>query len=81
MELCAHGLATSTINLLDPARADANDAGTTGNLNAGLSASELTTFNTVSPNRFTTRHARSKRGAEMYWVSIRRSRFGSPSSS
>lgn len=67
--LGVHDLATNTINLQDGTRADANVAGAKANFNAGLSISELSTFNSATPDRLAVKHAHSKRNPEKSWGS------------
>jgi hydroxybutyrate-dimer hydrolase len=64
-----HDLATNTVNLQNGVRADAGTAGTTANFNAGLTASELSTYNSAYPNRIAVKHAMSQQNPEKDWGS------------
>ncbi len=63
----AHDLQNDTVPLIDGTRAGATAAGKTAAFNAGLSANDLASFNTASPNRFAFKHAHSGQNAEKDW--------------
>jgi len=62
-----HDLATNTVNLQNGVRADANVAGTSANFNAGLSGSDLSSYNSAYPNRIAVKHAMSQQNPEKDW--------------
>jgi len=62
-----HDLATDTVPLVNGTRAAAATAGTAAAFNAGLSAADLTAFNTATPNRLAFKHAHSGQNAEKSW--------------
>ena len=62
-----HDLQNDTVPLIDGTRTTAAAAGTAAAFNAGLTATELTAFNTASPNRFAFKHAHSGQNAEKDW--------------
>jgi hydroxybutyrate-dimer hydrolase len=63
----AHDLQNDTVPLIDGTRAGATAASKTAAFNAGLSANDLASFNTSSPNRFAFKHAHSGQNAEKDW--------------
>lgn len=62
-----HDLQNDTVPLIDGTRALAATAGKNAAFNAGLTASELSAFNTATPNRFAFKHAHSGQNAEKDW--------------
>ncbi|MDR0215325.1 MAG: D-(-)-3-hydroxybutyrate oligomer hydrolase [Comamonas sp.] len=62
-----HDLMNDTVPLIDGTRSTAAAAGKQAAFNAGLTAGELATFNTATPNRFAFKHAHSGQNAEKDW--------------
>ncbi len=62
-----HDLQNDTVPLMDGTRTTAAAAGKNAAFNAGLTASELSAFNTANPNRFAFKHAHSGQNAEKDW--------------
>lgn len=62
-----HDLQNDTVPLMDGTRTTAAAAGKNASFNAGLTASELSAFNTVTPNRFAFKHAHSGQNSEKDW--------------
>jgi hydroxybutyrate-dimer hydrolase len=62
-----HDLATNTVNLQNGTRTAATAAGSASNFTAGLTADELSTFNTAHPNRIAVKHAHSQQNPEKDW--------------
>ncbi|MBU1819274.1 MAG: D-(-)-3-hydroxybutyrate oligomer hydrolase, partial [Gammaproteobacteria bacterium] len=62
-----HDLQNDTVPLMDGTRTTATAAGKNAAFNAGLTASELSAFNTANPNRFAFKHAHSGQNAEKDW--------------
>ena len=62
-----HDLQNDTVPLMDGTRASAAAAGKNAAFNAGLTAAELATFNTATPNRFAFKHAHSQQNSEKDW--------------
>jgi len=65
--LGVHDLSTNTVNLQDGTRSDATAAGTRSNFTAGLSASDLATYNSAYPTRLAVKHAHSQQNPEKDW--------------
>ena len=62
-----HDLQNNTINVKNGVRTDAVVAGKNSIFTAELSAAELATFNTATPNRFAVKHAHSQQNPEKDW--------------
>ncbi len=62
-----HDLQNDTVNRFDGTRAAAAAAGSDSNFTAGLTAAELSAFNTATPNRFAVKHAHSQANPEADW--------------
>ncbi|GEQ76165.1 D-(-)-3-hydroxybutyrate oligomer hydrolase [Comamonas testosteroni] len=62
-----HDLMSDTVPLIDGTRSTAAAAGKQAAFNAGLTAGELTVFNTATPNRFAFKHAHSGQNPEKDW--------------
>ena len=62
-----HDLQNDTVALIDGSRSSAAAAGSAAQFKAGLSAAELASFNTATPNRFAFKHAHSGRNPEKDW--------------
>jgi hydroxybutyrate-dimer hydrolase len=62
-----HDLQNDTVPLIDGTRTSATAAGKNAAFNANLTASELSTFNTATPNRFAFKHAHSGQNPEKDW--------------
>lgn len=62
-----HDLQNNTVNVQNGTRTDAATAGKNSIFTAGLSASELDTFNAATPNRFAVKHAHSQQNPEKDW--------------
>lgn len=60
-----HDLSSDTVNLIDGTRANRSFGG--GNFDAGLSGSELASFNTQFPYRIASKHAHSQQNPEKDW--------------
>lgn len=63
----AHDLQNNRVNQLDGRVVPAATAGTASQFTASLSATELATFNTATPNRFAFKHAHSQQNPEKDW--------------
>ncbi|WKL17009.1 D-(-)-3-hydroxybutyrate oligomer hydrolase [Comamonas testosteroni] len=62
-----HDLMNDTVPLIDGTRSTAAAAGKQAAFNAGLTAGELASFNTATPNRFAFKHAHSGQNPEKDW--------------
>jgi len=62
-----HDLQNDTVALIDGTRSSAATAGTRAHFSAGLSSTDLATFNAATPNRFAFKHAHSGRNPEKDW--------------
>lgn len=62
-----HDLANDTVALIDGTRAAAATAGNAAHFRASLTAAELGTLNSATPNRFAFKHAHSQRNPEKDW--------------
>jgi hydroxybutyrate-dimer hydrolase len=62
-----HDLQNDTVPLIDGTRSTAAAAGKNAAFNANLTATELTAFNTATPNRFAFKHAHSGQNPEKDW--------------
>jgi hydroxybutyrate-dimer hydrolase len=63
----AHELATNRVTLIDGTLANTDLAGTRAIFKANVSASALTSFNSISPNRYAYKHAHSQKNPEKDW--------------
>jgi hydroxybutyrate-dimer hydrolase len=63
----AHELATNLVTMIDGTLANANIAGTKAIFKANVSASSLSTFNSIYPNRYAYKHAHSQQNPEKDW--------------
>ena len=64
-----HDLMSNTVNMQNGVRADATVAGPNSNFTASLTAQQLSTFNTATPNRVAVKHAHSQQNPEKDWGS------------
>ncbi len=62
-----HDLASDSVNVQNGTRSGAAAAGTASNFTAGLTAAELASFNTATPNRQAVKHAHSQQNPEKDW--------------
>jgi hydroxybutyrate-dimer hydrolase len=62
-----HDLMSNTVNVQNGVRVDASVAGPNSNFTASLTAQQLSTFNTATPDRVAVKHAHSQQNPEKDW--------------
>ena len=62
-----HDLSTDTVTLIDGTRTTQAAAGANASFRANLTATELSAFNSATPNRLAVKHAHSQRNPEKDW--------------